>query len=1553
MKSIFFFSLMLVSGYVCAQIPLNDDCSGAIDLGMVPFCSSPAQYTNVNATASNIDPQFNIPDCFNNAVERDVWFSFTMPADGSITDVAISVWGTAGNNGTLHMPEVALYRGDCSFGGLAELDCAAAPLNVDEVHLNFLGLQPGETYFLRINDYSATGSANAGTFKLCVEKFVPDFMMGDAPGAETCSGTLWDSGGPANGYSNDENLDFTICPQDFHQCIAVNILDYDTENNFDFLQVFSGSTSSGTLLASFSGSGSSATVYVPTMSCATIHFESDESLHYDGFHLTWTCSPDVCPPPPPTPPAASTCATALSINGCHTDIPNIIHLQPGAGDPDFIQDGVNAGCILNPSFDYNFSFFYFTAMANGQFGFLVKNADANNPADLDFNVWGPIDNIADICDYVSNHQPVRSSWTAAPDFENPEGYTGMTNTNPYNGSPVTDDFDCGGTDTPGQGILPTDDSFVKTLTVQQGKIYVVMLDDYDGVISSEPGVSIDFSPTSPGVLAPDTSNLITITGDTSICAGQSVQLLASGGLAYAWYPYTSLSCGDCANPVATPLANTTYVVQAATTCGIVKDSVAVSLLHLDLGPDPHVCLGASFTLNEHPIPGQYSWIGSPGLSCTDCPSPVFTATQPGIFILICIVTTPSCILADTIRINVAPGQQPQLHILPDTSICNGATLTLGGASIPGYVYTWTSNPPGFSSSQSNPAPVMPAQNTTYYIEVFGNNCVFTRLDSVVVQVFNPPALSLISGATICLGEGVTLGNTSPQQGVSYSWLPDDGTLSDIHAANPVATPLTGGVHTYFLTASNQACSVMQSVSVAVVDLQLDLDVADTVRLCKGNSLTINAIVTPGMPAVSWSPLYNLQLSPDGLQAIASPEHDITYTARANASGCIRTRKVTVLVDSLPPFLNIQPLDTTICSGAQVTLRPKAGDPGFDPSDYPGLTFNWSPDVSLLTPDNALSVTVQPLDSIEYQRITINGVCADTVTAKVNVVDAPAITITSDGAAICSGNTVALSAQAPGYDSLLWSPAATLSCNSCLMPVASPTATTLYTLSGKYHGCTAAQTVEVMVNPRPQYQFPNMTGLCGGAQLVLNSINDPSVTSYHWSSVPAMNIPQVAQPVVTLSGSGVQTVKFYLEADNGCIVHDSFTVTYTNVDLMLAAPDTLCPGIQTQLTASASIGGGTYSWSTGANTQVVFVDPTETTTYTVSYTLNNCVFRDSANIVVQGTTPAIDFPDDATLCPGDSIVLNSTETPGATYQWSSQPALDIPQVGMPPAIPLFQTTNFTVTASLGNCTITKTLKATVLNATLDVTDDLVVCSGIPFTIAATGSATGTYAWTPGGNEASFTDVLNSAQTVHYALLYTYGPPGNECSLTDTVTVVSKPGFNIKIVADPDSSFNAGDEIMLDAVIQPSQNVNGFQFEWLENGVTSVGTTEQVTLKPETIDTSIEYVIYATNTNGCSDTAIIRFRVYQPVVEYPNAFTPNGDGSNDAFGIVITEGKANVEMLEIYDRWGQKVYQSTEPNARWDGTIKGKDAPSDVYVFKVRWRGGDGALHYKSGEVNLLR
>ena len=83
--------------------------------------------------------------------------------------------------------------------------------------------------------------------------------------------------------------------------------------------------------------------------------------------------------------------------------------------------------------------------------------------------------------------------------------------------------------------------------------------------------------------------------------------------------------------------------------------------------------------------------------------------------------------------------------------------------------------------------------------------------------------------------------------------------------------------------------------------------------------------------------------------------------------------------------------------------------------------------------------------------------------------------------------------------------------------------------------------------------------------------------------------------------------------------------------------------------------------------------------------------------------------------------------------------------------------------------------------------------------------------------------------------------------------------------------------------------------------------------------------------------------------PGAFTPNGDGMNDTFG-VKGEGIRNFHLY-IYDRWGHVVYECTNPKQQWDGIFKGQPVEQGTYVYQVFASGlGD---HPKTGAITLIR
>jgi gliding motility-associated-like protein len=84
--------------------------------------------------------------------------------------------------------------------------------------------------------------------------------------------------------------------------------------------------------------------------------------------------------------------------------------------------------------------------------------------------------------------------------------------------------------------------------------------------------------------------------------------------------------------------------------------------------------------------------------------------------------------------------------------------------------------------------------------------------------------------------------------------------------------------------------------------------------------------------------------------------------------------------------------------------------------------------------------------------------------------------------------------------------------------------------------------------------------------------------------------------------------------------------------------------------------------------------------------------------------------------------------------------------------------------------------------------------------------------------------------------------------------------------------------------------------------------------------------------------------------PNTFTPNGDGMNDTFGVA---GEAIKDFkMQIYNRWGQLIFESSDANQRWDGKFGGDKVPEGSYVYKVTAQGAAGKRETREGQLNVI-
>ncbi|MEL6922507.1 MAG: T9SS type B sorting domain-containing protein, partial [Bacteroidota bacterium] len=131
---------------------------------------------------------------------------------------------------------------------------------------------------------------------------------------------------------------------------------------------------------------------------------------------------------------------------------------------------------------------------------------------------------------------------------------------------------------------------------------------------------------------------------------------------------------------------------------------------------------------------------------------------------------------------------------------------------------------------------------------------------------------------------------------------------------------------------------------------------------------------------------------------------------------------------------------------------------------------------------------------------------------------------------------------------------------------------------------------------------------------------------------------------------------------------------------------------------------------------------------------------------------------------------------------------------------------------------------------------------------------------------------------------------------------------------------------------------------------VGNSQNITVTASDVPNSV-YTVTVSTPEGCVQVATISYPVIPPTFDVPNAFTPNGDSRNDDFKLVY-EGNVQLRSLQVFDRWGELVYETNDIDSGWDGRQNGKDMPSDVYVYLIVLDLPEGE-RVLSGDLTLIR
>lgn len=295
------------------------------------------------------------------------------------------------------------------------------------------------------------------------------------------------------------------------------------------------------------------------------------------------------------------------------------------------------------------------------------------------------------------------------------------------------------------------------------------------------------------------------------------------------------------------------------------------------------------------------------------------------------------------------------------------------------------------------------------------------------------------------------------------------------------------------------------------------------------------------------------------------------------------------------------------------------------------------------------------------------------------------------------------------------------------------------------------------------------------------------------------------------------------------------------------------------------------------------------------------------------------------CTGMATASGTGSIPGYTYEWLDGSDNPIGQTGVTATNLCAGDYRVVVTSSVG-CDDTSEVITLVVDNNLSVSvNSLDACEGDIVTLTATPTATGgTFLWSPGGeNTQSIT--IPASTTGTYDVDYTLGICNETAS--GIITVFTEPVSSFGVT--PDSQYAPSN------VVFDNNSTGATDFIWdFGNGNTQPSATTASVSDTYTAPGSYNVILTANN-GPCIDSStyiLVVLEQSEPIIEVPNIFTPNDDATNDLYTI-STFAVQSIEGV-IINRWGNVMYEFSDVNFAWDGTVNGTDADEGTYFIKYK-------------------
>ena len=1016
---------------------------------------------------------------------------------------------------------------------------------------------------------------------------------------------------------------------------------------------------------------------------------------------------------------------------------------------------------------------------------------------------------------------------------------------------------------------------------------------------------------------------IIISGDSAVCGPQPRKLFTKPVLDFCWSPTTGLDDPTSPNPVATPAVTTTYNFTARVPNGtnlIVNGDFSAG----------NAGFTSDYTSNGY-LEGMYGVGTDPSVWLPNAPACGDHTTGNGNMMYVNGATQTN-VLVWSETVNVIPNTNYAFSAwLENITSVNPAQLQfsingqLVGTPLVANVTDciWDQF---FTVWNSGTA-------TTAVISIVNMNSVLSGNDfalddisfapvsllreSVTITVNNLPVVKALPDSTICAGDPVHLRATGA---ATYTWTPA-ATLSDANIADPIAHPVA---KTDFIVTGTSADGCKAS-DIATVDINLlpNADFSFTQNTCNPLEVTFST-----GSQTTLTPTWNIEGVDQTVPLPGNIAHTFpgygTYpvSMKVNDGTCPNTVKKDILVKLTPADI-IVTKDTAVCG-----VQPRKL------STLPALSFCWSPTTGLDDPTSPNPVATPAATTKYYftanvlkgENLIVNGdfsagntgftsdynyVTFSTAVAQYYVGPDPSAWLPN--APACGDHTTGTGnvMNVNGADQLnvlVWSETVNVTPN------------TNYAFSAWLENITS-------INPA-KLQF-SINGQTLGQPMLANvtdCIWDQFYTTWNSGSATTAVISIVNMNTI-LSGNdfALDDISFAPVS----LLRDSVIVTVNSVPVVKALPDsTICAADAVQLRAT---GAATYAWTPAAVLSNAGIAnpigrPTVKTDFIVTGTsAEGCTATDIATVDVN-LRPDIRITPDTGICEGSAAQLHIEG--GASYKWTPAALLDDPVSPTPVAV-LAKDTMFHVDITDANgCPEKDSVKVSIRKRPRFVQPlDLNVCEGGSGMLGRNDLLNYVYVWQPADGLSDPTasrpliTPITSAQ-------YTVFISDSTCPQYNSSYLV-----NAIVIPTPVVTLTKDNDLDCAKTTTHLHATGADTYTWTP----TFGISDTTVASPLiSIDKTTTYIVKGTNIQGCmaSDTVTVEVKaIGNDLFVVPNAFTPNGDGHNDCFGI----GRwGSVQLLEfvIFNRWGERVFTTRNPGECWDGTFAGHQQPAGTFVYHIR-------------------